>query len=398
LEDLVVNRKTATDSDHMLLAIVYRRQGEASTGEARRAKLAAARKQYEALCLRSQPADTHLLLFGDFLLGQQLWPDADQILRRLEEMSGGDPRTISLRARWLAGQGRTNEIPAIAEAAAKRWEQQGNATPQHAQFFVAIGNVCLQSSLPAAAEPWFRKATDLDSKNYPLLATSLIGQGKTSEAVQLCLEEARKQANSPQAAGILATVLTAALSSIPPGDDDLRAAETFLANAVGAHPANGELLVQVAYVFLMRRRNDEAIQLYEQVLRLDPKSTGAMNNMALLLSERPGKISEALRYIDQAIQIAGARADLLDTKGAILIQQGRPDDALPLLQEAVAKHSADPRVHFHLAIALQRVGETESARTTLQTALDNDLRKQYLTESDRQLLDELEQSLKRETE
>jgi Flp pilus assembly protein TadD len=118
-----------------------------------------------------------------------------------------------------------------------------------------------------------------------------------------------------------------------------------------------------------------------------------MNNLASLLGEQPGKAQEALRFIEQAIQIKGSQAELLDTKGMILVHDGRPADAVSLLKQAAGTEGADPRFGFHLAVALQRVGETGEARTALEAALKNDLRKQFLTETDHKLLADLERLL-----
>ena len=41
----------------------------------------------------------------------------------------------------------------------------------------------------------------------------------------------------------------------------------------------------------------------------------------------------------------------------ILVFQKKPDEAVPLLEEAAAMPRADPRYHFHLAVAYDRAGE-----------------------------------------
>jgi Flp pilus assembly protein TadD len=74
----------------------------------------------------------------------------------------------------------------------------------------------------------------------------------------------------------------------------------------------------------------------------------------------------------------------------ILVFAGKPDEAVPLLEEAAAMPQSDPRYHFHLAVAYDRVGEAEKARTALMTAQKGNLERQVLTPLDRQMLAELE--------
>ena len=115
----------------------------------------------------------------------------------------------------------------------------------------------------------------------------------------------------------------------------------------------------------------------------------ALNNLATLLSERPKSRQEALRYIDQAIEITGPQPGLLDTKGMLLVLEGKPGDAVPLLEQAAASTLSDPRYHFHLAVAYDRAGRSDQARAAYRTALKNHLTRQILTPSDNEMLADL---------
>jgi tetratricopeptide (TPR) repeat protein len=393
LEDLVFNRRTGVDGDHLLLAGLYAKQSETLTGDQQKAKRDAARKQYEVLCLRPKPNPSHLVAYLGFLMDLKQWSDADQVLLRLEELAADDVRTVVLRMYWLSRQGRTSEVQPLIEAYGQRIESQADNDSRRAEACASVGQIYSQLGLHAAAEVWYRKAVVIEPPRFGLLANALLGQGKTSEAIQLCLTAARKDPESPRAATTLADVLAAVLALGRAGKDDIQMAQPILAKAVTDHPADPDLLLAVANVCVLQGRNEEAIQLYQQVLHLNPRNGVAMNNLASLLAEQPGKAQEALRYIDQAIQIDGSRVELLDTKGMILVHQGRPADAVDLLEQAAATEGADPRFGFHLAVALQQVGETGKARTALEAALNNNLRKQFLTETDNKLLAELERLL-----
>ena len=144
---------------------------------------------------------------------------------------------------------------------------------------------------------------------------------------------------------------------------------------------------------VLQQRTDEAIDLYRRVVSLKPKDVQALNNLATLLAEQPHTRQEALRSIDEAIGLAGRLPPLLDTKGTILVQDGKAEEAVPLLKEAAAGIDVDPRFFFHLSLACQGVGKPDEARQALQKARDGNLAQQMLTPADRRLLKELEQQL-----
>ena len=100
-----------------------------------------------------------------------------------------------------------------------------------------------------------------------------------------------------------------------------------------------------------------------------------------------------MSIIDSAIAITGEQAGLLDTKGAILLSQGRSDEAVALLEAATRDASTDVRHRFHLAAAYRNMGKLQKARDHLQLALDQHLDQQILTQSDRRLLAELKTAL-----
>ena len=79
----------------------------------------------------------------------------------------------------------------------------------------------------------------------------------------------------------------------------------------------------------------------------------------MLLADIPVERPEALKLINQAIDFAGEDAALLDTKGAILLYSGRSAEAVPLLELATREPTADPRHHFHLALAYRDQGKID---------------------------------------
>lgn len=185
-------------------------------------------------------------------------------------------------------------------------------------------------------------------------------------------------------------VLVSILASGNPTQEDFQSAEPVLLDAAEKDQDDVALMFSLANVRIMQQRLNDAEQLYRQVLQLKPKHLLALNNLATLLSEQPAKSQEAIRYIDEAISIAGSQPSLLDTKGMALVHGGKSADAVPLLKSAASSVDGDPRFVFHLAVAYLRVNDKKNAEDAYAKAVKDRLHEQFLTEKDKQLLAELQ--------
>ena len=366
----------------LLLAIVQERQG----------KLEEARKQYQALVAEPRPALQAILRYVDFLLTRGPPAEADKWLRKLEHLAPEDFSALELRARWLRGQGRVAEIDPLVESAAETLQKRigKEDSRQQAQLCRAVGDLYDRLARYSAAERWYRRLVKLEPDGYGALATSLAKQGRTQEAVALC-DEAGKGAKSAQSALTLAGVLLSGRATT----EDLKQAEPSLRKAMEMYKDDIVLLANVANVRILQGRADEAIEIYRQILQRQPRRPEVLNNLATLLSERPEPEirKEAMEHIEQAIELSGPQPGWLDTKGLLLGYEGKPEQAVGLLEEAASVPHADPRWLFHLAVAQARLGDLEKAGAALQQARDGELDHQLLTAMDRQLLADLEKKL-----
>ena len=133
-------------------------------------------------------------------------------------------------------------------------------------------------------------------------------------------------------------------------------------------------------------RYADAITLLSKVIELSPQHVSALNNLAVVVAETPERRDEALDLIERAIAVKGHEPTLLDTKGTILVSRGDTDDAISLLEAASRGPSADPRHRFHLALAYSDLGMREEAREQFGLAMKKDLESQILTPTDRKLI------------
>jgi putative PEP-CTERM system TPR-repeat lipoprotein len=114
-------------------------------------------------------------------------------------------------------------------------------------------------------------------------------------------------------------------------------------------------------------RNKAAIAHFQEILKLNPKNAGALNNMALALHNEGDP--KAADVAIQAFQMQPNDARLADTAGWILVSQGKLLEGLPVLTKAVSMDGENPEFRFHLAQALAKAGDTARARGELKVAL-----------------------------
>ena len=343
----------------------------------------------------TQPQPDARLLNGYFALLRRhdLQDEADRWLTKLEKSSPDSLHVLALRVLWLRDRGRASEIEPLVEQVAERLSKKlQKDAPQEvrkeAQFCLDVGNVYSAVEQHPAAERWYRRLAALLPEGIGPLAISLQQQGRVTEAIRVCLDAARAD-SSPRPAVVLVRVLTSGQAT----KADFELAEPLLSEAVEEYKDNTVLLWAVGNVRIMQDRYDDAVKLYRQALALDPKNPDALNNLATLLSEESDTRVEALQLVERAIQLAGPTPALLDTKGTALIYQGKPHEAIPVLERAASSLGRDPRFPFHLAAAYYRAGQTAKAREVFHEVGEGDLKKQILTKKDQELLVELQQKL-----
>ena len=110
-----------------------------------------------------------------------------------------------------------------------------------------------------------------------------------------------------------------------------------------------------------------ASQHYEKVIESDPRAWFALNNLAYILAEFLGKPTEALRFAQEAKEIAPQNAGVDDTLGWTYYQMGLYPSAVRHLEMAVKRDPTASR-RAHLAMAYAKNGNKVRAREMLESA------------------------------
>jgi len=132
---------------------------------------------------------------------------------------------------------------------------------------------------------------------------------------------------------------------------------------------NPEFLLVLADYWIVRGKPERAIPLYELGLEKDPENFLFQNNLALLVSKAGNDHTRALNIIDGALKERADNVTLLDSKGLILINAKRSDEAVPVLLRAVELSCQKPLCVMHYAYALDLQGQESAAREWFNKAL-----------------------------
>jgi tetratricopeptide (TPR) repeat protein len=308
-----------------------------------------------------------------------------------------------------------------------RFERAAELAPDYASIHFYIGYGRYQAEELDAAERHFSRALELD----PGMVNALLGLGRVSmargepERALSYFEHAARLAPDEAAVHVhLAQVHRASGEPQRADEEQRRAAASPRRPQVGGmaalvDPVREELVLrqgvslewlrQKTRRLLDEQRGEEALQTWEEVIEVDPGSTGALVESARVLIEL-GRLDEARERVGRALQLEpehgeanAVRGDLLaaagDRRAAIaayrdavdlepglheartrlarlLLETGRVEEGLRMLRITVRERPDNADVRFNLARALSfsdRPGEAvEASREAL--ALDPDHR------------------------
>ena len=115
-------------------------------------------------------------------------------------------------------------------------------------------------------------------------------------------------------------------------------------------------------------RIQEAIEHYEQALRIKPDYPEAHNNLAFAL-EKEGRTQEAIEHYEQALRIGTDNPEGHYNLGNALEQAGRYPEAIKQYEQALRIRPRFPEVHNNLAFALEKEGRMQEAIGHYEDAL-----------------------------
>lgn len=145
------------------------------------------------------------------------------------------------------------------------------------------------------------------------------------------------------------------------------AADARLTRWIKDHPDDIPARLYQAGLYTDASQLQAAAEQYQAILRLQPASVPALNNLAWIYQQQ--KDGRATALAEQALKLDPENPAVLDTLGWLLFEQGNFKRAVELLKKAVTIAPMLPEMHYHLAQALLKAGDKEQARKELEQVL-----------------------------
>ncbi|OSM04181.1 tetratricopeptide repeat protein [Magnetofaba australis] len=135
-----------------------------------------------------------------------------------------------------------------------------------------------------------------------------------------------------------------------------------------------KLAVKLALAFLYQKaeRYGDAIREYEGLLEAKPQNKVIANNLAMLLMRHAPTEASLRKALQVASILDGSNQPaFLDTLGWAYYLNGRNNEAITILEKAVAKAPEVAEHHYHLGVAYLSAGQHQEAKQHLKVALKN---------------------------
>jgi tetratricopeptide (TPR) repeat protein len=136
-----------------------------------------------------------------------------------------------------------------------------------------------------------------------------------------------------------------------------------------------------------RKLLEAARDHFAEVLKAVPNDFVAGNNLAWLLAVNFNQATDAVAIAERVrgdTPSARLPVTFVDTLATVYRRAGRPEKALPLLEESLAANPNQPLIKFHLGMTLSQLGQRrrlDEARQLLQESLGGALPPEQATEA-----------------
>ncbi|HET7650204.1 MAG TPA: tetratricopeptide repeat protein [Gammaproteobacteria bacterium] len=226
-----------------------------------------------------------------------------------------------------------------------------------------LGNTAeLQGHYPDALN-WYRQVTE-GARWFPaqVAIVRVLLAGKLPDAALKYMDEIVKRDPADAAR------LRAAEAQLFADSGDTQTARTLLDNALVALPGNDDLLYERALIEESTGDVTASERDLKQIIRQSPDNAEALNALGYTLTIHTTRYSEALGYIQKALELTPEDPAILDSMGWVQFRMGRNDAALTYLHDAYQRDH-DPQIAAHLIQVLLAAGRHEEARALWTAAL-----------------------------
>lgn len=284
----------------------------------------------------------------------------EEALREIDGMLSRDPQNLAalnVKGRMLIGVGRLEE----AEQLLRRGLE---VDPRNSDVISGLCQLEMMRRDYGRAIELARMGRDSRSPFGvfdALEARALMNLGRDGEASGVIERAAAARPDDPDV-----LVVRAQLAGKQGRNDD---AEADLRRAVVADPFHTPSRRELGRLLQTTSRDEEAIDVYEDLLRNSPFDHEALLALGTIMLRRD--VSRSVPYLEEAARLAPGKADVLTALGVAYIQNNRLVEAEATLRRAVFIAGDDPQVRNNLGIALLRLGRYDEAEAELRPIIES---------------------------
>jgi tetratricopeptide (TPR) repeat protein len=287
-----------------------------------RKDLKAAEQNARALVALDDPNGVGQRELGRVLEAQQKWPEANEAYKKSLERKPDSAFALEGIVRTLQESRRLDDATAYLRAHLERH-------PDH-----VLARVLLGGNLIRAAQ--FKEA-------------------------QVVLEQAIEQ--QPQ----LVRAYAVLAGAYP---DDAKARQAVFRRGLDANPKAGSLAILLASEYQVEGRYDDAIALYDEMLKSGERMPQVSNGLAMLLLDKRTDAESHKRALELAKPFANTESSMfLDTLGWAYYRNKDYDSAIRYLELAIVFGRNEPEVRYHLGLAYLASGNKVGAQQELEKAV-----------------------------
>jgi tetratricopeptide (TPR) repeat protein len=228
-----------------------------------------------------------------------------------------------------------------------------------------------------------------------LIVDSLMNEGKYKEALDAATTAAAKfpderglKFQRAQAAGRLGNMATADQtlrgmlkqssedvdvylnwSAIELDANQLKEAEDSARKAIELDPKDIGPLITLSSVQERQKKFKDSEATLRRALEIDPDNPTILNNLGYFLADRNDRLSEAEALIRRAVNIEPTNGSFLDSLGWLLYRQNKLTEAQKFLEQAVIYQARSATIHDHLGDLYKKTGQMDKARAKWEDAL-----------------------------
>jgi tetratricopeptide (TPR) repeat protein len=272
--------------------------------------------------------------------------------------------------------------------------------PKQVETLLELGVLDLNQKKTKDALDHFRRAYDAAPQNIRGLlgeSKALLMDGQPDKSVDLIRQAAQKtpsiqlqrELGNAQMAARQFDAAIATYQGLADGAPDLRTkgdlwsrigesyrykgdfpkSTEYMEMASKALPDNAAIATNLALLYEAGQNLPKARTNYERALKIDQNNPLALNNLAYLITETNGDLSQAMSYATQAKQRLPNFLEVSDTIGWIYLKKNIPDSAVAEFERLVQQAPLNPIYHYHYAMALNQKGDSVNAKAQCEVAL-----------------------------